>query len=121
MNDMTDTIDWNQESQAIVDELLADGSDPDGVYQLEHHFACDDFNQLEKAAVAIFNAGYQVSDAEEVILDDGKKMYSFDVLTQQKLDVEAIVEEIQVIKPLAAQHQVAYDGWGTYFIEPKPQ
>ena len=76
---MTDAIDWHQESQAIIDQLISDGSDPDALYDLEHHFASDDFKLLERAAVALFNAGFQVTDAEEVILDDGKKMYSFDV------------------------------------------
>ncbi len=115
---MTDLIDWNHESRLIIDQLIEDGSDPDALYNLEHHFACDNFNHLEQAAIAMFNAGFQVSDAEEIVLDDGKKMYSFDVLTQQKLDVDTITEEIKVMVPIAGKYQVAYDGWGTYFIEP---
>ena len=42
---------WREETTAIVNELLADGSNPDLDYEIEHHFACQDFELLAKAAV----------------------------------------------------------------------
>ncbi len=38
---------WREETTAIVNELLADGSNPDLEYEIEHHFACQDFDLLE--------------------------------------------------------------------------
>ncbi|MGL5707123.1 MAG: ribonuclease E inhibitor RraB, partial [Aeromonas sp.] len=48
---------WRDETTEIVNELLADGSNPDADYDIEHHFACQDFDRLEKAAVDLFKAG----------------------------------------------------------------
>ncbi len=54
------------ETQDIVEAVLEDGSNPDAVYMIEHHISCTDFDQLEKAAVACFKKGYEVTDPEEL-------------------------------------------------------
>ncbi len=38
-----------EETLAIIEELLEDGSDPDALYTIEHHFSCDSFDALEKS------------------------------------------------------------------------
>ena len=40
-----------EETRLIIEELLEDGSDPDALYTIEHHFSADDFDALEKLAV----------------------------------------------------------------------
>ena len=111
------TQEWREETLAIIDELLADGSNPEAEYEIEHHFASQDFDQLEKAAVDLFKAGYEVTDAEEMELDDGVTILCFDAITQRPLKVEAIMGDIDAMLPIVAKHGVEYDGWGTYFQE----
>ena len=43
----TNMQEWREETAAIVNELLADGSNPDLDYEIEHHFACQKFDLLE--------------------------------------------------------------------------
>jgi len=58
---------WREETTAIVNELLADGSNADMDYEIEHHFACQDFDQLEKAAVDLFKADLLLSSIYDSI------------------------------------------------------
>ena len=54
-----------EETRLIIEELLEDGSDPDALYTIEHHFSADDFDALEKMAVEAFKLGYEVTEPEE--------------------------------------------------------
>ena len=108
---------WRDETTEIVNELLADGSNPDVDYDIEHHFACQDFDRLEKAAVDLFKAGFEVTDAEEMELDDGAPIFCFDATIERKLDIETIVADIEKMLPILKKYGVDYDGWGTYFQE----
>ncbi len=117
VNMSLDMQEWREETTAIVNELLADGSNPDLEYEIEHHFACQDFDLLEKAAVDLFKAGFEVTDAEEMELDDGATIFCFDATTECKLDIETIVADIEKMLPILQKYGVDYDGWGTYFQE----
>lgn len=110
-------LEWKQETTEIVTELLDDGSDPTAEYVIEHHFASSHFDSLEKLAVDLFNAGFEVEDAEEVELDDGAVVFCFDATKDGTLDIDRINAEIAVLLPLCKKYKVDYDGWGTYFIE----
>jgi len=115
---MSQTLnEWREETDAIINELLADGSNPQADYTIEHHFACSDFNRLEKLAVEVFKAGFEVSDAEEMELDDGATIFCCDASKDGSLDQKRILAEIEILLPLAARFGVDYDGWGTYFEE----
>ncbi len=115
---MSQTLnEWREETNAIVNELLADGSNPQADYTIEHHFACSDFNRLEKLAVEVFKAGFEVTDAEEMELDDGAILFCCDASRDGSLDAKRILAEIEGLLPLAARFGVEYDGWGTYFEE----
>ena len=105
------------EAEEIIDNLLEDGSDPDAVYTIEHHFAADDFAALEKAAIAAFQLGYDVADPEELELEDGQKVFAFDCTVDTELDIDTIVRDIEALLKLAIEHDITYDGWGTYFEE----
>ncbi|EPM9342659.1 ribonuclease E inhibitor RraB, partial [Yersinia enterocolitica] len=59
------------ETRLIIEELLDDGSDPDALYTIEHHLSAEKFEVLEKAAVEAFKLGYEVTDAEELEVEDG--------------------------------------------------
>ncbi|RJG40110.1 ribonuclease E inhibitor RraB [Motilimonas pumila] len=108
---------FEQEGIETIESLLEDGSDPDGEYMIEHHIASTDFDTLEKAAIACFKKGYEVTDPEELELEDGSTVYSFDVVVEMELSPEAILEDTSVLLQLCESFDISYDGWGTYFEE----
>jgi len=103
-----------EETADIVEAILEDGSNPDAVYMIEHHLSCDNFDVLEKAAIACFKKGYEVTDPEELELEDGSIILSFDVVVEMNLDEEAIFEDVERLVALAESFDIDYDGWGTY-------
>ncbi len=105
-------------NQMVVESLIEDGSDPDATYSLEHHFSSTDFDRLEKAAVNAYKLGFEASDADEFMTDDGQAILSFDVITEVKLDVDEINQQTRKMAELAKEYKIEYDGWGTEFIEP---
>ncbi|GAA5192127.1 ribonuclease E inhibitor RraB [Ferrimonas gelatinilytica] len=109
------------ETREIVQALLDDGSDPQATYNIEHHFACADFDALEKVAVDAFKAGFAVDDAEELELDDGSTAYCFSAMAEHGLEIERLDKDCATLIELASKHHVLYDGWGTHFVEPTKQ
>ncbi len=113
-------MEFNDDPQAfnalVVESLIADGSDPDAIYEIEHHFSSVDFDVLEKAAVAVFKLNYEVTDAEEFETDDGMEIFAFDALSESALDLDAINKQTEQMQQIASQYKVQYDGWGTEFI-----
>lgn len=107
-----------EETRAIIDELLEDGSDPDALYTIEHHFSCDSLNALEKAAIDAFKAGYEVTEPEELELEDGTTVMCVDIISEVALNAELIDAQVEQLIDLGARHNVDYDGWGTYFEDP---
>ena len=103
-----------EETAEIVEAILEDGSNPDAVYMIEHHLSCENFDVLEKAAIACFKKGYEVTDPEELELEDGSIILSFDVVVEMNLDEEAIFEDVERLFVLAESFDIDYDGWGTY-------
>ncbi|MFC6441095.1 ribonuclease E inhibitor RraB [Bowmanella sp. JS7-9] len=114
---MSELEEWLAFNRETVDALLADGSDPDAVYSIEYHFASNNFDKLEKAAVDAFKAGFEVGDAEEMILDDGGTLFCFDAVAERDLNVEQLDADTKTLMTIADKHNVYYDGWGTHFIE----
>ncbi|WP_127959738.1 ribonuclease E inhibitor RraB [Serratia microhaemolytica] len=111
-----------EETRRIIEELLEDGSDPDALYTIEHHLSAKEFDVLEQLAVEAFKLGYEVSDAEELEVDDDTGEHSLltccDVIGQVALDAELIDQQVEQIMALADKYQVNYDGWGTYYQDP---
>lgn len=105
-----------QENKDIITSLIEDGSDPDAIYVMEHHLSCHDKLRIEAVCQAYFKAGYEVQEMEELMLDDGAKVYGFDVVIEQILQVDRINEDCKQLMQIAMEHDVQYDGWGTYFI-----
>ncbi len=106
---------FKAESIEIIESLLEDGSDPDATYEIEHHLGSTDFKKLEAAAVELFKKGYEVTDAEEAELDDGAKIFCFDVVVECDLELEGIMKDVESILTIAEKMGIEYDGWGTYF------
>ncbi|XKM14451.1 ribonuclease E inhibitor RraB [Orbaceae bacterium ac157xtp] len=104
-----------QDTNAIIEELLDDGSDPDALYLIEHHISSTDFDILEKVAVEAFKLGYEVNDPEEMEDENGKPIICCDIISEIPLDGDLINEQIKQIITLTTQFKVNYDGWGTYF------
>ncbi|MFJ5457178.1 ribonuclease E inhibitor RraB [Pectobacterium sp. CHL-2024] len=109
-----------EETRLIIEELLDDGSDPDALYTIEHHFSAEKFEVLEKVAVEAFKLGYEVTDAEEleVEVEDGVLLMCCDAISEVALKAEIIDAQVEQLLALAERHGVNYDGWGTYFEDP---
>jgi regulator of RNase E activity RraB len=118
MSEQDDTIQaWYEFNEETVQALLDDGSNAQAAHTIEYHFACANFDKLEKAAVDAFKAGFEVGDGEEVPLDDGGTIFSFDATVERLLDISLINQDTDKLVAIATKHGVHYDGWGTYFIE----
>ncbi|RUR97213.1 ribonuclease E inhibitor RraB [Pectobacterium polaris] len=107
-----------KETRLIIEELLDDGSDPDALYTIEHHFSAEKFEVLEKVAVEAFKLGYEVTDAEELEVEDGVLLMCCDAISEVALKAELIDTQVEQLLALAERHGVNYDGWGTYFEDP---
>ena len=105
------------ESNELINALLEDGSNVDVDHTIEHHFSSSDFNLLEQAAITAFKMGLEVEEPEEAELENGQKVFAFDVITEQPLDDELLADETKVMYELAKNCKIDYDGWGTYFEE----
>ncbi|MEC6798424.1 MULTISPECIES: ribonuclease E inhibitor RraB [Photobacterium] len=107
-----------EETREIIAALLEDGSEPEALYTIEHHFSADTFEELEAAAVEAFKLGFNVLEAEELELDPedgGGKVVCFDAVMESALNAELIDEQAEKLIKLAEKHSIDYDGWGTYF------
>ena len=75
-----------EETRLIIEELLEDGSDPDALYTIEHHLSADDFETLEKVAVEAFKLGYEVTEPEELEVEEGDMRYSERMRAERRPD-----------------------------------
>ncbi len=108
---------WFDHTEALVTELLEDGTNDEVYHTIEHHFASSDFDLLEQAAIAAFKLGLDIEEPEEAELENGDKVFAFDIITEQMLDIELLKIETKSMFELAKKCKVDYDGWGTYFEE----
>ncbi|MCX8641863.1 MULTISPECIES: ribonuclease E inhibitor RraB [unclassified Gilliamella] len=104
-----------QDTLAIIEELLDDGSDPHALYLIEHHISSQNFDNLEKVAVEAYKLGYEATDPDEDVDDAGNLVIGFDIIAESPLNAELINAQIAEIITLANQFNVNYDGWGTYY------
>lgn len=107
-----------EETRLIIEELLDDGSDPDALYTIEHHLSADDFETLEKVAVEAFKTGYEVTEPEELELEEGEVVICCDLLSESALNADLIDAQVVQLMDLAEKFEVEYDGWGTYYEDP---
>ncbi|USD41515.1 ribonuclease E inhibitor RraB [Vibrio sp. SCSIO 43135] len=107
-----------EETRDIVQALLEDGSDPDAMYEIEHHLFAEDFDTLEKAVVEAFKMGFEVLEAEETEDEDGNKLLCCDATMQSVLNAETIDAQVEKLIHLAEKYDIIYDGWGTYYEHP---
>ena len=107
-----------EETRLIIEELLEDGSDPDALYTIEHHLSADDFETLEKVAVEAFKLGYEVTEPEELEVEEGDTVICCDILSESALNAELIDAQVEQLMTLAEKYDVEYDGWGTYYEDP---
>jgi len=111
-----ETLQWYEFNQETIDALTQDGTDISQAHTIEHHLASKNFEALEKSAVDAFKAGFEVTDAEELILDDGGTVFCFDAVVEKKLNVSEFNKDVDTLLAIATKHKVHYDGWGTYYI-----
>ncbi|KOO06131.1 ribonuclease E inhibitor RraB [Vibrio hepatarius] len=107
-----------EDTREIIQALLEDGSDPDALYEIEHHLFAEDFATLEKAVVEAFKMGFEVLEAEETEDEDGNKLLCCDATMESALNAEAIDAQVEKLVHLAEKYDIIYDGWGTYYEHP---
>ncbi|RHW77543.1 ribonuclease E inhibitor RraB [Colwellia sp. RSH04] len=108
---------WMSHCDNLITELLEDGTNDEVYHTIEHHFASANFELLEKAAITAFKLGLDVEEPEEAELENGARVFAFDIITEQMLDIDLIKAETKKMFELAKECNVDYDGWGTYFEE----
>ncbi|WP_440874474.1 ribonuclease E inhibitor RraB [Thalassotalea sp. PLHSN55] len=108
---------WVEHTQELINALIEDGTNEEVHHTIEHHFSSVDFDLLEKAAVTAFKMGYEIEEPEEAELENGDKVFAFDIVTEQALEFDIIIDETEAMFNLAKQCNIDYDGWGTYFEE----
>ncbi|MDB1122912.1 ribonuclease E inhibitor RraB [Vibrio algarum] len=104
-----------EDTRQIIDALLEDGSDPDALYDIEHHLFAEDFETLEKAVVEAFKMGFEVLEAEETEDEDGNRLLCCDATMESVLNAEAIDLQVEKLVNLAEKYDIIYDGWGTFY------
>lgn len=104
-----------EETRDIIAALLEDGSDPDSLYEIEHHLFAENFETLEKAVVEAFKMGFEVLEAEETEDEYGNKLLCCDATMESALDADAIDAQVEKLIHLAEKYDIIYDGWGTYY------
>ncbi|OBT17402.1 regulator [Vibrio sp. UCD-FRSSP16_10] len=104
-----------EETRDIIAALLEDGSEPDALYEIEHHLFAETFEALEKAVVEAFKMGFEVLEAEETEDEDGDKLLCCDATMTCTLDPELIDQQVATLIHLAEKYDIIYDGWGTYY------
>lgn len=104
-----------EETREIIAALIEDGSDPDALYDIEHHLFAEDFETLEKAVMEAFQMGFEVLEAEETEDEDGNKVLCCDAIMQSALDANLIDEQVEKLVHLAEKFDIIYDGWGTFY------
>ncbi len=106
------------ETDETISSLLADGSDPEALYIIEHHVAHHDFDKLEKLVVDAYKLGYEISEAEEVEDENGKVIFVCDIVSEIHLNADFITAQQKELLPLIEKAGAEYEGWGTYFEDP---
>ncbi|HDL1208713.1 TPA: ribonuclease E inhibitor RraB [Mannheimia haemolytica] len=106
------------ETDETISSLLADGSDPEALYIIEHHVAHHDFDKLEKLVVDAYKLGYEISEAEEVEDENGKVIFVCDIVSEIHLNEDLITAQQKELLPLIEKAGAEYEGWGTYFEDP---
>lgn len=80
--------------------------------------SADDFETLEKVAVEAFKLGYEVTEPEELEVEEGEVVICCDILSECALNAELIDAQVEQLMTLAEKFDVEYDGWGTYYEDP---
>lgn len=110
--------DQREETRLIIEELLEDGSDPDALYTIEHHLSADDFETLERVAVEAFRLGYEVTEPEELAIEEDQIVICCDIVSESALRADLLDAQVEQLLDLAEKYDVMYDGWGTYYEDP---
>ncbi|EFL92545.1 hypothetical protein REG_0348 [Candidatus Regiella insecticola LSR1] len=118
---MGNSEEWDNQAEhtrQIIEELINDGSDLRALYMIEHHFSAHEADVLKIAAASAFQLGYEVTDTEELKLEDGSVILCFDAIRETTLDAELIDVQVVQLVNMANKCNVSYDGWGTYYQDP---
>ena len=99
---------YKLDTREIISALIEDGSDPDALYEIEHHFSADSLEETEPAMLAAFKLGYEVFEAEQMELEDGTPVFCFDIIRETALVAENIDEQVEQLVNLADKHKIYY-------------
>ncbi len=74
---------WQEHTEQLIEALVEDGTNEEVHHTIEHHFSSVDFDTLEKAAITAFKMGLEIEEPEEAELENGEKVFAFDIVTEQ--------------------------------------
>ena len=107
-----------EETRLIIEELLEAGSDPDALYTIEHHLSAEDSETLEKVPMEAFKLGNEVTEPEELEVEEGDMVICCDILSECALNADLIDAQVEQLMTLAEKYDVESDGWGPYYEDP---
>lgn len=109
---------YRKEIRDIISQALNDGSDPEGLYLIEHHLFAEDAGKLENMMLEAFRLGYEMDEPEEIEQEDGSQLWCCDLVIESPLKAELLEAQVIQVLKLVEKHHVGYDGWGTWFEDP---
>ncbi|PKE42276.1 ribonuclease E inhibitor RraB, partial [Klebsiella pneumoniae] len=65
-----------------------------------------------------FKLGYEVTEPEELEVEEGDMVICCDILSECALNADLIDAQVEQLMTLAEKYDVEYDGWGTYYEDP---
>ncbi|MCW0468706.1 ribonuclease E inhibitor RraB [Vibrio chagasii] len=88
----------------IIEALIEDGSDPEALYDIEHHLFAEDFEVLEKAVGEAFKMGLKYLKLKKRQKTKMATSYFVcDATMQSALDAEAIDAQVEKLVNLAEE------------------
>ena len=107
-----------EEKYAVIEEILDQGVHPDALSTIERQLSADESETLENTACEAFKLGYEVTEPEELEVEEGDTVICCDILSECALNAELIDAQVEQLMNLAEKYEIDYDGWGTYFEDP---
>lgn len=62
--------------------------------------------------------GYEVTEPEELEVEEGEVVICCDILSESALNADLIDARVEQLMNTAEKFNVEYDGWGTYYEDP---
>jgi hypothetical protein len=100
-----------------IEALKDAGSNFSKSHYIEHHFVVTNEHNINKISEYLKRKGYEISDINEEIDEDGEHYFFFDACKYCLVESSTIFEESRKMNEIALSFDEFYDGWGTNIVE----